>query len=174
MVDAARPNPDVVVHLLFEENILHRLRRGNDRIATLIESAQQCGDRRLQKSQPIITKIGVKTGVNRGNDRKIIVPSVGNPPVSQGFRRRDVHHVWRKIMQVALDFTTHPICQPIIGSPRNGQRADANKIAGRRKRRVFNDRRIYSNSSALREQKADKAIERHIGPVERIIIVSAQ
>lgn len=84
-----------------------------------------------------------------------------------------MHDVWLKIMQIALDRATHSICQPVFGSTRNGERADADEITGRRKRRRFNDRRIYPNSSSPGEQEADEAIERHIGPVARIIVVAA-
>src|SRR3546814_10330247 len=54
LIDAARPDADIIAHPLFTQHLRHALGRGDDGVETAIETTQQGFDHRLQKSEPII------------------------------------------------------------------------------------------------------------------------
>ena len=70
VVDAARPHRDRPHDALPAQPVGNILRRGNNRIAPIVETTRD-GDRRtLKKTEPVIRRIGLEQCVHRRNDRQ--------------------------------------------------------------------------------------------------------
>ena len=74
--------------------------------------------------------------------------------------------------KVAANAFWKPDWQAIFGAPGYRERGDADEISGRRKRRIFDSRRIDANLDALPEQVSDEAVERLVRPVPDIIVIA--
>ena len=73
-VDAAGPDADIVVHPLLAQQLRHRLRGRENRVAAAIEVAQPSLDDWLQEGHAIVSGIGFEARVDRCDDRRVHAP----------------------------------------------------------------------------------------------------
>src|SRR5206468_2394864 len=77
-VDAARPDGNVAVHALRTEDECGGLRGRHDDFAATIETAHDMASDRFERLQMVISEIGVKAGVHRGDSGDLVPPRPGD------------------------------------------------------------------------------------------------
>ncbi len=143
-VDTARPDSDIFVHFLLKQRVDHALRRRHQRIAAMVETAQDRFDHRLCKPKPIIARIGFEPCVNGGKHRGVMLGRPAHRCMSGGIRRGHMNDVRRKSGEVLVIVSGQPCRKAIFSTGGYRKARHANQVAGRLECRRAGGWRIHA------------------------------
>ena len=126
-VDAARPDADVVVHPLVAQQLRHRIRRREDRVAAAVEAAQDRQQHRLEEGHAVIARIGLEAGVDRGDHRQVPSARQRHRAVAGNVGAGDVEDVGPEGLEVPARPRRERHAELIFGAARDRQRRDARR-----------------------------------------------
>ena len=170
------PQPDAGVHPHRQQLVDHRLRGRDQRVAAVVEALEALDDQRLEEGHIVIARIGLEAGVDAGEHRQ----APRTRPAQRGVGGRigggQVDDIGREGLQIALhrraEVSRHAIFAPALHRHRHIGHAD--KIAGGREIGFVDLGRIDAHLRPARQQRADEAVQRLVGPVAGVVVVAAE
>ncbi len=174
LVDAARPDADIIAHPLFAQHLRHRIGRRDDRVALAVEAAQDRLEHGLEKRHVVIARIGLEPCMHRSQHRDSVPLRPAHRAVPGAVGAGNVHDIGREPVQVLLDPRRQDGGHAIFGAAGDRQRGQADQVARRLERGGFRGRRIDADLRAVVEQPADQPVERLVRAVAHVIVVAAE
>jgi len=173
-VDAARPDPDVVVHPLVAEQLRHRIGGREDRVAAAVEPAHRGEQNRLQERHSVIARVGFEPGVDRGDHRQVPFVRERDRAMAGDVGAGDVQDVGLERLQIPAHPRRDPQAELILGTAGNRQSGDVDEVAPGLEGGLLHRRRIDAHRRALAQQIVGEPVQRLVGPVADIIVIAAE